>query len=245
MQELLSFYLEKKSTLFLMPTPLWDQLLWDDFQVQFIEKMLPFEPLILVESSKVLRKKWIGSGLPRDWINQFVEYSEHNMEEFAREVAKKIRAGKNALLFSDGGLPVFCDPGVHLVREIRLQGQKGSVHCLPFSNSAIQALILSGFSQNEFYFAGFLPQKKELRENKWREILLSNKTTILMETPYRLSKTYNDLKRQQVLLNKKKLFWAFDLNSPREEHLWGDISSFSEERFQEKREFVLVIEGKI
>ena len=81
--------------------------------------------------------------------------NEHNETGQTAILLKSLKQGKTLALISMLELSVFADPGLELVRgAIRL---KVSVIPVPGASSLMSALVCSGFSLNEFYYADSCP----------------------------------------------------------------------------------------
>ena len=225
--------------LYLIPTPLADDLPLEPSAFNLLDKASSDlgNHAIYIEDHKPARRRWISWGLDRDVITHFIQYNEHNMNETLNEAISKLSRGINILLMSDGGLPAFCDPGAKLVRRCHESGIR--VKCLPHHNSISQAIALCGFECNEFHFYGFPPRKSELRESFFQKISQAETTAVLMDTPYRLKKTLEELKSIGL---KKKVFLATNLNAKNEMLYFGNISKILSKLVEEKAEFILIIE---
>jgi len=226
--------------LILIPTPIEESLPLEPVALQVLhEAATDPDALILVEEHKVGRKRWLQWGLPRSSIESFIVYNEHTAREAAPGVLAQLKAGKRALLMSDGGLPAFCDPGrdlVNLCHEARI-----AVTTTPFPNSIALAVALSGFEHREFHFAGFLPAEANERK-KSLELLASRHpcTLVLMDTPYRLQTLLKDLSESP--LKGRDLFLATSLNSDQEALFRGKPKAVLERIGPlNKVEFVIVI----
>lgn len=233
-----------KGKLILIPTPIDEEshleaqafnLLEDAFNNHFSESVF------VVEDIKPGRRRWIRWGLPREAVEHFKTYNEHNWKESVNDLVRDLKSGKRVFLLSDGGLPAFCDPGRELVRSCHDMGIP--VTSTPFANSVVLALALSGFNHSEFHFAGFLPREKDKRKQKLANIYNGKKeTTIIMDTPYRLKRLIEELK---VLENgsskRRQAFLALDLNSSSEELLRGDAHQLFQKLKDFKREFILIL----
>lgn len=194
--------------------------------------------LFVVEDHKPGRRRWIHFGLPREAINDFVLYNEHNYTESAKRLLTALQKGKNVFLMSDGGMPAFCDPGRLLVEMCHAEGIK--VTATPFPNSVILALALSGFNHDEFLFKGFIPIK-EGREKAMADILAEKRTVIFMDTPYRLHRTLEELNEAMKKNGKQReIFVAMDLNAESEECYRMTPSKLLNKIKEFKREFVVV-----
>lgn len=198
--------------------------------------------LFAIEDLKPGRRRWIKWGLPREEIENFILYNEHTRGEACGELIQKLKKGKDIFLMSDGGLPAFCDPGKELVNKCHDQNIK--VTSTPFCNSVLLALALSGFNHEEFYFAGFLPVKKEERGRKLNQIIANPSTFIIMDTPYRMAKTVTEigdaLKKIHV---KRRVLLAMDLNSNDEEIRRGTCQQVLKGLEKKKCEFILIVDA--
>ncbi len=221
----------------LIPTPIDEESPLEPVALQLLKGAINQNSLFLVEDLKPGRRRWIRFGLPRETIEDFVAYNEHSWKALADELIEKLSQGTNLYLMSDGGMPAFCDPGRRLVD---LAHQRGfSVSCTPFANSVIQALALSGFDHDRFVFEGFPPVKSPERQRFLTRIFDDKRTTIIMDTPYRLQRLLSDL----VPFNGKRrqYFLACDLNGPEEILLRGSVEMMLKKLDKFKREFVLII----
>ncbi|MFY7994257.1 MAG: SAM-dependent methyltransferase [Bacteriovoracaceae bacterium] len=225
--------------LILVPTPIHESLPLEPVaQSMLLENALDEKTIIAVEEHKVGRQRWLKWGLPRESIEHFVLFNEHTSLKEIPELLKKLKAGFNIYLMSDGGLPAFCDPGQKLIESCHKQGIK--VTSTPFPNSIALAVSLSGFPHDTFYFAGFIPLKSPEREESLKRLAQSPEMSILMDTPYRLSKILSEL--QEQLSPHREIFLASDLNSPEELLLRGPVQTIINSlKPSEKREFILLI----
>jgi len=222
--------------LILVPTPIDEENPLEQTALKALETACVDGSLIAIEDLKPGRRRWIRWGLPREKVDDLILYNEHTTKSLNQELVKHLKSGKNLYLMSDGGLPAFCDPGQELVNLCHQQGIK--VTSTPFYNSTILALALSGFSHNKFIFEGFLPAKKDERQNCLKKVLENKYTIILMDTPYRLKSLLQDL---QNLAPKREIFLAMDLNSKEETLLRGLPKNISKQLENFKREFILIL----
>ncbi|MBC7397659.1 MAG: hypothetical protein H7333_09475 [Bdellovibrionales bacterium] len=227
------------ASLTLVPTPIADELPLETIaHAALLQDCLKEEIGILVEEHKIGRQRWLKWGLPREAIERFTLFNEHTQETLVPELIKSMKKGKRFFLLSDAGLPAFCDPGQKLVsacHDARL-----AVSSTPFPNSIALALALSGFSHQEFHFAGFLPANSEERKVALERLARIPQTLILMDTPYRLQALLEDLKSSS--LKKRALFVATDLNQTSEKLYRGSMQDLQSTLAKVgKKEFVMVI----
>ncbi len=92
---------------------------------------------------------------------------------------------------TDAGTPGISDPGSELVRLALDAGIE--VEVLPGATAFVPALVASGLPTARFTFEGFLPRKGSSRSRRLRDVAASFATTVLYESPHRLTETLGDL----------------------------------------------------
>ncbi len=229
-----------KGILTLVPTPIdevnpLEQVAYKQLKEAY--ELKKEKTIFAIEDLKAGRRRWIRWGLSREIVNDFVLYNEHTYEKESVALLSYLKKGFDVFLMSDGGLPAFCDPGRRLVDLCHKSQVR--VTSTPFPHSISLALALSGFSHKSFWFEGFLPAKKEFREKRWKELIENEATLVLMDTPYRLVKTLEELKTN--LKRKREVFLALDLNSEDEELFRGGPNQIIKKLKNKKREFVLIL----
>ncbi len=226
--------------LILVPTPIDEESPLEVVAKETLEKLDLTQNLLVVEELKEVRRRWLRWGLPREAIETFIEYNEHNQTQKISDLIKELKAGKNIYLMSDCGLPAFCDPGLELVN--RCHEENITVTSTPFANSISLAVALSGFSHQRFIFEGFLPKENTEREKALKRIVKQKETSILMDTPYRLTKLLEELKaamHQEGV--KRTVFLGLDLNQKTEELIRGNVENLLSKVQGSKREFILIL----
>jgi 16S rRNA (cytidine1402-2'-O)-methyltransferase len=192
------------------------------------------DSIFCVEEAKIARRRWIRWGLDRNIIDKFVLFNEHTRDELTPDLIKSLKKGKNIFLMSDCGLPAFCDPGKNLVDHCHKNNIK--VTSTPFYNSTILALALSGFNHDKFNFEGFLSKENNQRKKDIIRISKNKKTTIIMDTPYRLNKIIDEVKE---VMPEREVFIAMDLNKDDELLIRAKAKNLQLEK--SKREFILIL----
>ncbi|MDH4466861.1 MAG: hypothetical protein QE271_02280 [Bacteriovoracaceae bacterium] len=219
-----------KHSLVLVPTPIGsDVLLNGSGQSILLEIFSNFgadRVIPLVEEAKNSRSRWSSWGLPKHWMNEWELHNEHNQQDPAhlKSLVEKMKQGKTLFLFSDAGLPCLSDPGRFLVNACWENQLK--VTSLYFDNSSLLALVLSGFQTAPHLFYGFLPREEFARKAALKEVMDNKITTILMETPYRLSKFLKELKdysAEKSLSKGVKFFLGLNLNQTDEQLYRGNL----------------------
>ena len=125
--------------------------------------------------------------------NKLISFNQHNSSRKIPVIVDYLKSGFSIALVSDAGLPGICDPGENIVKELKSLDLDSI--CIPGPCAALTALTTSGFQCSKFIFEGFLPKKTSEREKIISEISKNEKTTILYESPHRLQKLLNELKK--------------------------------------------------
>jgi 16S rRNA (cytidine1402-2'-O)-methyltransferase len=174
--------------------------------------------------------------------NKLISFNKHNSLIKIPKIVKDLKDGKSIAIVSDAGMPGICDPGEDIARSVKAEGI--SLICVPGACAAITALVSSGLPTSKFVFEGFLPKKKIDREKILLEISKNEKTTIIYESPKRLSKLLNEL--LEFCGGDREIMVARELTKKFEEHVGNNINNVIE-FFRDKDiigEITIVIKGR-
>lgn len=188
--------------------------------------------VIICESTKEASKLLRSHGI----TGKTYEVLDEHSTAHDKEALVPICAQKSVALVSDCGTPGFCDPGADLVRLCR---QKGIPVKSVLGASALMGLLsLSGQRIDEFVFRGFLPAETEARARALRDLTKEKRAIIIMDTPYRLKKTLNDMKEH---FSNRRFLLTLNLSQDDEQILEGKIDKIISDVQFEKAEFMLLI----
>ena len=182
------------------------------------------------EGSKLLRQLGIQKSL--------IELNEHNENEVVQDILIELVNGKSYALISDGGTPLFNDPGRQLIKLLYDGGI--SVSPVPGVASLTAAISVCPFDLDQFLFLGFLPPKTEARERALSRHTNVDLPIILMDTPYRMSKLLTEVSR--VFGKNQPVFLACDLTLPNEPLYLGTIQEVMAKVNNRKAEFILILD---
>lgn len=217
--------------LWIVPTPIGNN---QDFTLRALE-ILRSVPLIIVEEFKE-STQWLRAhgitGKPLENLN------EHSTDEDVKNLAQLCKT-QDVALISDSGTPGFCDPGPRLIHECRKQGT--AVRALPGPSSLMTLLSLSSRRIEQFHFRGFLPAENEAREASLKQLRATaspNCPIVLMDTPYRLGKTAEDLLKH---FKNSFVLWGLNLSQENEIILEGVVHEVHTNIPKGKWEFILVL----
>lgn len=135
--------------------------------------------------TKTLLKKY-------DIDRKLFTYNSHASEKTHKEILNSLIKGESVALVSDAGTPGLSDPGSKLVAYVYENMEDNSivVSPIPGPSAAVSLISASGVFGNEYFFAGFLPQKKG-RETALKDILNRDEPTVLYESCHRIIKLFN------------------------------------------------------
>lgn len=118
-------------------------------------------------------------------------YHEHNEAAATHQLLEKLLAGSIIALVSDAGTPLLSDPGARLVAAAIDAGV--NVTPFPGASALLAALTMAGMPSDQFYFAGFLPQKTKPRDALLASVKNLPATLVFYEAPHRLVETLEHL----------------------------------------------------
>jgi len=169
-------------------------------------------------------------------------YHEHNEAREAPRLVKRMIAGESIALISDAGTPLLSDPGARLVSAALDANLR--VVPIPGASALLSALVTSGIAADQFTFLGFLPRKGGARETMLRVIARTPFTTVLYESPQRVSATLADL--IEAGCGDRAAALARELTKHFEDVRRGTVASLRAETVSGVRgEVVLVIAGAV
>lgn len=173
---------------------------------------------------------------------KLIEFSEHtNKSKEIHETVEKILNCKIATLISDCGTPILEDPGKILLEYCYSNNIK--VKPIPGVSSITAAIMCLPFNFKEFYYAGLLSRDDKERERKLIYLKKLNIPIIILDTPYRMNKVLNAIKK--VYSKNKIIGLCLDLTTDKEEIIIDEIVNicerFNKSEDKNKREFVIVI----
>lgn len=170
---------------------------------------------------------------------------EHNEQQSAQGLIKRLQAGESIALVTDAGTPAVSDPGALVVQGVRQAGL--AVVPIPGVSAVITALSAAGIAQPGFYFEGFLPASGSQRRKRL-EILKTLPTTLVFyEAPHRIVECVTDL--AAVLGGHRQLTLARELTKTFETiHTCGlaeAVAWLQADPNQQRGEFVLLLHADV
>lgn len=183
--------------------------------------------LLLLQKRALLQKRHV----------RLVSVHAHNEEDFVRNLAPDFFA-QNVVYLSDAGLPCVSDPGAALVRYAQQNGIAYTV--LPGANAALCAFVASGMGSKEFHFYGFLPHKRQQKEQELAKLLATGGVVVCYESPHRLIQTLEIL----VSLGIDDVFAAKEMSKQFESYYRASPAALLAQIKQPRGEWTLVLNLK-
>jgi len=170
-------------TLYVVATPIGHR---DDITLRAL-KILDQVDLIAAEDTRKTRRFLELHGINAS----FISYHEHNEQERAPQILKKLQTGTSIALVSNAGTPTVSDPGYRLIKS----AAKNNVSIVPVPgvSAAAAALSVAGLPTDAFTFAGFLPKKKGKRLKLLAQLAQEPRTLIFYESPKRILTLINEI----------------------------------------------------
>lgn len=203
-----------------------------------LKEVLIESDIILVESFREATTlfKALNINKNKDCLIEFSEHTKNTKD--IDEIIRRIINCKTVTLISDCGTPILEDPGKLLLEYCYAHNIK--VRPIAGVSSVTAAIMCLPFNFKEFYYAGLLPRNDKEREKKLLFLKKLNVPVIILDTPYRLGKVLNAVKK--VYYREKQAALCLDLTMDSEEIIIDQISNIcSKYQDNKKREFVLVI----
>ncbi len=219
--------------LYLVPTPIGNL---EDITLRAI-RILKQVDLILAEDTRTTKRLLTHLEIDQP-IKSYHIFNEHQTVD---TIVSSLQKGQRIALVSDAGTPSISDPGFLLTRAALEANVE--VECLPGPCSPIVALVNSGLPSDRFVFEGFLPKKKG-RQTRLRLLAEEERTMLIFESPFRLTKTLSDL--QTHFGEQRKACVSRELTKLYEENVRGSlqelVTHFSSKKV--KGEIVISVAGK-
>jgi 16S rRNA (cytidine1402-2'-O)-methyltransferase len=165
-----------------------------------------------------------------------ISYHKFNEQESSQNIIKLASEGKDIAIISDAGMPGISDPGNILAKK--LVEAKIDFTVIPGASALTTALVLSGFDSRNFFFAGFLPEKKVEKDKLLSQISTLSSILIFYVSSHNIKKDIQYLFEQ---LGNRKACLVKELTKVFETKYYFSLSSLPE--IDERGEFVLIVEG--
>ncbi len=223
----------KKGILYLVPTPVGNL---QDMTYRAVEvlKNVAFIGAEDTRTSGKLLKHY-------EIFTRMISYHKFNEQSRVKMILEELAKGNDIAIISDAGTPGISDPSNILVKSA-IEGNF-IVSALPGATAFVPALVSSGFSTDNFYFAGFLPEKESSRFQKLERIKSIESPLVFYEAPHRLQKFFLQL---YEILGNRKISVAREISKKFETIYYTNLKDLvSKSEIKIKGEFVIVVDGNL
>lgn len=223
---------EGQGTLYVVGTPIGNL---DDITVR-AARVLEAVSLVACEDTRRTRKLLTHLGIK----TRVMSCHEHKEKACAEAVIEALASGADVAFVSDAGTPGLSDPGRVLVERVWKAGFP--VAPIPGVSALTAALSVSGLSGDSFYFAGFLPAKKEARQKALKGLAGLPVSLVFFEAPHRIKAFLADL---IDVLGDRSVLLGRELTKVHESILRGRASEVAAkiEEQEPRGEMTVIVEG--
>ena len=187
--------------------------------------------LILSEDTRVSSKL-----LSRFNINtKLLANHKFNEKKNVKYVLNLLKENKIISIISDAGTPTISDPGGILINECIKN--KIDIFPVPGSSAATAAVSVSGFSNN-FFFCGFLPDKKLQIDQLFQKISNLNYSIVFFISPKKIKKIRTQI---QKYFNDRDILITREMTKLHEEYFRDKVKNLNNINILEKGEITIVI----
>jgi len=151
-----------------------------DVSLRLLEALMGADR-VYCEDSRVTHKLLALYGLNRS----LSAYHDHNGAQVRPRILSELADGQSVLLVSDAGTPLVSDPGYKLVEAAIEAGH--AVTALPGPSAVLHGLAIAGLPTDQFFFAGFLPNKNKARRDRLSTLSTVPGTLVFFEAAPRLA----------------------------------------------------------
>ena len=171
--------------------------------------------------------------------SKLISNHKFNEKKNTLKVIEFLKSGKIVSLISDAGTPTISDPGSILVNECVKNNIK--IIPIPGPSAVATAMSISGFS-DQFFFYGFLPDKKQQIINELKRLSAFKSTVVFFVSPKKINKIIPEIKKY---FTERKIVICREITKLYEEFLRVNVEELSEFQNEPKGELTVVISEKI
>ena len=171
--------------------------------------------------------------------SKLISNHKYNEKKNTLRIIEHLKSGKTISLISDAGTPAISDPGSILVNECIKNNIK--IVPIPGPSAVATAISISGFS-DQFFFYGFLPEKKQQIISQFKKISEFNSTLVFFISPKKINKTIPEIKKY---FSKRKILICREITKLYEEFIRTNVDELEQFQKEPKGELTIVISEKI
>ena len=220
-----------KPGLYCVSTPIGNM---GDFSLR-AKETLKNSDLILCEDTRVSKKLLDKYAIKKNLFSNH----KFNEKKNIKKIIQLLKNKKIISIISDAGTPAISDPGKILIQECIKNNI--DIYPIPGPSAVTAAVSISGFSDN-YFFCGFLPEKKGEIKNLFVKLSKINCSIVFFISPRKIKKITNIL--EEVFIDRDILICR-EMTKFYEQYIRSSIKNLSKIDISEKGEATIVIsEGK-
>ena len=150
-------------------------------------------------------------------------------------VLNLLKENKIVSIISDAGTPTISDPGGILINECIKN--KIDIFPVPGSSAVVAAVSISGFSNN-FFFCGFLPDKKLQIDQLFQKISNLNYSIVFFISPKKIKKITAQI---QKYFSDRDILITREMTKLHEEYIRDKVKNLINIDISQKGEMTIVI----
>ena len=220
-----------KNALYVVSTPIGNL---KDISFRAIE-VLKNSDFILCEDTRVTKKLLAHYKIDKKLISNH----KFNEKKNLNKILELLNNSKIVSLVSDAGTPLISDPGNILINECIKKNIK--IIPIPGPSAVVTAVSVSGFSNN-FYFHGFLSDKKNVIKKELEFLSKLDNSIVFFVSAKKFSKLIPYLKDYFL---GRKIVICKELTKYYEQIYRSNISELSEQNINLKGEITVVISNVV
>ena len=220
-----------KNALYVVSTPIGNL---EDISFRAIE-ILKNSDFILCEDTRVTKKLLSHYKIDKKLISNH----KFNEKKNLNKILELLNNSKILSLVSDAGTPLISDPGNILINECIKKNIK--IIPIPGPSAVVTAVSVSGFSNN-FYFHGFLSDKKNVIKKELEFLSKLDNSIVFFVSAKKFSKLIPYLKDYFL---GRKIVICKELTKYYEQIYRSNISELSEQNINLKGEITVVISNVV
>ena len=170
--------------------------------------------------------------------SNLISNHKFNEKKNTSRIIEYLKSGKIISLISDAGTPTISDPGSVLVNECVKNNIK--IIPIPGPSAVATSLSISGFS-DQFFFYGFLPDKKQQIVNEFQKMSDLNSSLVFFVSPKKINKIIPEIKKY---FSQRKIVICREITKLFEEFLRINVDQLKLFQKEPKGEITVVISEK-
>ena len=204
-----------------------------DITIRAVE-ILKQSEFILCEDTRISKKLLNNYEIK----SKLISNHKFNEKKNILKIIEYLKSGKTISLISDAGTPAISDPGSVLINECA----KNNINIIPIPgpSAVATAISISGFS-DQFYFNGFISEKKQQITNELKRLSEFGSSLVFFVSPKKINKIIPEIKKH---FSGRKIVICREITKLFEEFLRVNVDELEVFEKVPKGEITVVISEK-